>query len=501
MKVLKLIADGIVKYPMKVVTITIVAILLFAVGAQQVEMATGNNTLIEEDTKVYQDNLKLEREFGGESVIVIYEAEQEAELLTPETLQQMKDLEGQLATQDGIYSIVGPHTAVENIARQKAEKYEEGLTEMADGLQEMGEKLGEISTNIEENASSQSGLPDFGSKISEMEKGIGKMVEGQKKLEQGTGKLVNGYSSMGGQLKDVSLKLQQSAVQMENAAAGSQAQKKQAAELNQLGLQLGGMADKMVTAAEKSGQLPGVSRNTINGLEGIEKGLKGQQSQLDEMSEQQAQQQKDLEELADGLAEMGENLVSMSDNLSEMISYSDSMTPAIPEEQATLDQMIYEDDGSLRSMFDEMMIDGQYMTFMIKFTGDATDADKSEVVVFVKDFMEDNPIEGIDTMVSGKPVLDDSIRTEMKKSMQKMMGLSILFMILVLGIVFRVRWRILPLVIILIAVIGTVGLMGWLSVPITMVSMAVFPILIGLGIDYAIQFQSRYTEEMKGEEQ
>ena len=86
----------------------------------------------------------------------------------------------------------------------------------------------------------------------------------------------------------------------------------------------------------------------------------------------------------------------------------------------------------------------------------------------------------------------------MKNSMQKMMGLSILFMIIVLGLVFRVKWRILPLVIILIAVIGTVGLMGWISVPITMVSMAVFPILIGLGIDYAIQFQARYTEEMKG---
>ncbi len=496
-----MIANRIVKNPMKTVTITIIAILLFAAGAQQVEMATGNNTLIEEDTKVYQNNLKLEQEFGGESVIVIYEAEDESELLTPETLKHMQDLEGQLRTLDGIYSIVGPHTAVENISSQKAEKYEEGLTEMADGLKEMGEKLGEISTNIEENADSQSGLPDFGSKISEMEKGIGKMVEGQKKLEQGTGKLVNGYSSMGSKLKDVAAKLQQSAAQMEKAAAGSPAQQKQAAELKQLGLQLGGMADKMVTAAEKSGQLPDVSRNTINGLQGLEKGLKGQQSQLDEMSEQQAKQQKDLEELADGLGEMGENLISMSDNLSEMIAYSDSMSPDIPEKQATLDQMIYEDDGSLRSMFDEMIIDGQYMTFMVKFTGEATDADKSELVSFVKDYMEENPIEEIDTMVSGKPVLDDSIRTEMKKSMQKMMGLSILFMILVLGVVFRVRWRLLPLVTILIAVIGTVGLMGWLSVPITMVSMAVFPILIGLGIDYAIQFQSRYTEEMKGEEQ
>ncbi|KGX90142.1 MMPL family transporter [Pontibacillus marinus] len=501
MWILKNIANKIVKNPIKVITFTIVAILLFAAGAQQVEMATGNNTLIEEDTKVYQNNLKLEQEFGGESVIVIYEAENESDLLKPNTLKQMKDLESQLRSQDGIYSIVGPHTAVQNISEKKAEKYKEGLTEMADGLNEMGEKLKEISINIEENASSQSSLPDFESKISEMEKGIGKMVEGQKKLEQGTGELVNGYSSMGVQLKGVAMKLQQSAEQMNKSVAERPAQQKQAVELKQVGLKLGRMADQMISASKQSAQLPNVSRKTIDGLQGLEKGLRGQQSQLNNMGERQAQKQKDLKELADGLAEMGENLDSMSENLMEMINYSDSMLPGIPKKQETLDQMIYEDDGSLRSMFDDIIIDGRYMTFMIKFTGNATDANKSELVSFVKDYMEENSMEGISTMVSGKPVLDDAIRTEMKKSMQKMMGLSILFMILVLAVVFRVRWRILPLVIIMIAVIGTVGLMGWLSVPITMVSMAVFPILIGLGIDYAIQFQSRFTEEMTGEEQ
>ncbi|ASK61621.1 hypothetical protein CFK37_05285 [Virgibacillus phasianinus] len=496
MRILKFIANGIVKYPIRVLTITIVVILLFAVGAQQVELATGNNTLIEEDTEVYQNNQTLEQEFGGESIIVLYEADNKSSLLTPETLHQMENLESQLSSQDGIYTIVGPHTAVENISKKKAEKYKEGLTEMADGMNGMGEKLQEISVNIKENATGQS-LPDFESKISEMEKLIGRMVEGQKKLERGSGELLDGYSNMGSQLKDVAMKLQQSAIQMENNAEGP-AGHKQAAKFKHFGVKLNAMGDKMIDASVKSAGLPNVSGNTINGLQGLDKGLKNQQSQLHEISERQGQQQKDLQELAGGLAKMGENLVSMSENLREMIAFSDSMSPVIPKKLKTLEKMIYEDDGSLRSIFDDMLIDGQYMTFMVKFTGDATDTNKSKAVAFVKDYMEENPIEGIDTMVSGKPVLDDSIRTEMKNSMQKMMGLSILFMIIVLGLVFRVKWRILPLVIILIAVIGTVGLMGWISVPITMVSMAVFPILIGLGIDYAIQFQARYTEEMKG---
>ncbi len=497
MKILKFIANGIVKYPIKVLTITIVVILLFAVGVQQVELATGNNTLIEEDTEVYQNNQTLEREFGGESIIVLYEADNKSSLLTPETLHQMENLESQLSSQDGIYTIVGPHTAVERISKQKAEKYEEGVTEMAGGMEDMGENLQEISTNIKKNATGQS-LPDFESKNSEMEKLIGRMVEGQKKLERGSGELLDGYSNMGSQLKDVAMKMQQSAIQMENNAEGP-AGHKQAAKFKQFGVKLNAMGDKMIDASVKSAELPNVSRNTINGLRGLDKGLKKQQSQLHEISKRQVQQQKDLEELAEGLAKMGENLISMSENLSEMIAFSDSMSPAIPRKQKTFNKMIYEDDGSLRSIFDDMIIDGQYMTYMVKFTGDATDAEKSEAVAFVKDYIEGNPVGGLDTIVSGKPVLDDSIRTEMKNSMQKMMGLSILFMIIVLGIVFRVKWRILPLAIILIAVIGTVGLMGWISVPITMVSMAVFPILIGLGIDYAIQFQTRYTEEMKGE--
>src|SRR5690625_6108834 len=83
----------------------------------------------------------------------------------------------------------------------------------------------------------------------------------------------------------------------------------------------------------------------------------------------------------------------------------------------------------------------------------------------------------------------------MQENIHKMMVLALLIMIVVLFFVFKVHWRLLPLLTVLIAVIGTVGIMGWLQIPITMVSMAVFPILIGLGIDYAIQFQNRYAEE------
>ena len=168
---------------------------------------------------------------------------------------------------------------------------------------------------------------------------------------------------------------------------------------------------------------------------------------------------------------------------------------------ATLDNMIYDDDGNLRTMFEEVIVDESHMLMMIKLNGGTEDTEKSEVIETINSYLDTEPIDSVDTLVSGKPVLDNAIKSSMKESIQKMMGLALLIMVFVLFIVFKVRWRLLPLLTVFIAVIGTVGLMGWLQIPITMVSMAVFPILIGLGIDYAIQFQNRYEEELAYEQE
>jgi len=77
--------------------------------------------------------------------------------------------------------------------------------------------------------------------------------------------------------------------------------------------------------------------------------------------------------------------------------------------------------------------------------------------------------------------------------------MALVLMVIIVCIVFKVRWRLLPLAVNFFAVVATMGLMGHASIPMTMVSMAAFPILIGLGIDYAIQFHNRYEEEFMQE--
>lgn len=174
-----------------------------------------------------------------------------------------------------------------------------------------------------------------------------------------------------------------------------------------------------------------------------------------------------------------------------------SLLPAIPQEQYMLDANIYDEFGNLKPAFSQFIINDYYMRVVVVLEGEVPDSITTDIITTIDDFLE---AEGLteSTLVSGKPVLDLSIKTAMMSSMQQMILLSAIIMIFVLYLVFKVKWRLLPLAIILIALVSTVGIMGWLNIGITMVSMAVFPILIGLGIDYLIQFQTRYTEEIEG---
>ena len=72
-------------------------------------------------------------------------------------------------------------------------------------------------------------------------------------------------------------------------------------------------------------------------------------------------------------------------------------------------------------------------------------------------------------------------------------------MAVTLLIVFRSRLRLLPLAIALAAVGITFGATSLLGGSLTMASIAVLPILIGLAVDYAIQFQSRVQEARRSD--
>jgi len=96
--------------------------------------------------------------------------------------------------------------------------------------------------------------------------------------------------------------------------------------------------------------------------------------------------------------------------------------------------------------------------------------------------------------VSGVPVVTNALASTITGGVAGLLAAAVFVMGIVLLLVFRNRPRLLPLGIALAAVGITFGAVSLLGGSLTMASIAVLPILIGLAVDYAIQFQSRAEE-------
>ena len=103
-------------------------------------------------------------------------------------------------------------------------------------------------------------------------------------------------------------------------------------------------------------------------------------------------------------------------------------------------------------------------------------------------------LEGGRYVVSGAPVVIDGVSRALKDALLVLFAIAIVVMAVVLFLVFRSRWRLLPLAVALAAVAMTFGLLALVGGAFTMASIAALPILIGLAVDYGIQFQARYDE-------
>ena len=101
------------------------------------------------------------------------------------------------------------------------------------------------------------------------------------------------------------------------------------------------------------------------------------------------------------------------------------------------------------------------------------------------------------TMVTGgAAVLLKDISDYLKGGMLLLGGIAVAIMIVILLVLFDVRWRLLPLAIVLIGVIWAFGLAGYLGIPLTLVTISGLPVMLGIGIDYSIQMHARVEEEV-----
>ncbi|MFA5375351.1 MAG: hydrophobe/amphiphile efflux-3 (HAE3) family transporter [Dehalococcoidia bacterium] len=177
----------------------------------------------------------------------------------------------------------------------------------------------------------------------------------------------------------------------------------------------------------------------------------------------------------------------------------------LPTDPAELEELIIDPEThDIASELTNVFPDRQHALISVILNGQLTQNEQKEMVEKVKGLVASAGFEDVNVIVSGNPAVFGSVQDLMLVDMRNMLILSVVMMLLILALIFNVRgffaWRWLPLGVVVIAIIYTFGVMGILSIPLTMVTMAAFPILLGLGVDYAIQFHNRYDEESKGSE-
>ncbi|HZK24313.1 MAG TPA: MMPL family transporter [Oscillospiraceae bacterium] len=493
----------IVKKPVLTLFMAILIIALLLVGALKISMATGTETFIDTESQTYQDNAYLEETFGGENIVVLLTAENLDTLLTAENLAKLAAVEQTFTHSDSVYTVISPATMVKEMTTKQAATMLAGVSEMKDGLTTMSSRLLDVAASIRKMKAEMPNV-DFSktaASFQELTSLLDNLITGQKQLPTGIAELGSGYNQFGTlaaktgtQIKLFSGQFAQMLETLPLEDGKKNELRQQTAGLAQAGEMLTEAGSKMTQISWQAGSMAEAPLQTAQGLEKMKNGLRTQVKSLQQL-QQQMPDLSQLDTLAAAMDTFSQNLLTIAQGLETMLAQSNIMYPGLPRSQQTLELLLYEESGELRPLFNQTIVDQQHALMMIKLQGQLSDAEKEEVVEQLNNALTRNKLTSVKTTVTGKPVLDMVLRSEMRQSMQKMVVLAVLLMVAIITLIFNVRWRLFPLVVNFIAVLATMGLLGHLQLPMTMVSMAAFPILIGLGIDYSIQFHSRYEEE------
>jgi hydrophobe/amphiphile efflux-3 (HAE3) family protein len=106
------------------------------------------------------------------------------------------------------------------------------------------------------------------------------------------------------------------------------------------------------------------------------------------------------------------------------------------------------------------------------------------------------PQHGETYLVTGEPAIVSDLTSSISHSIELLLIAVLAVMAIALSLIFRGRPRLLPLGVALLAAALTFGGLSLIGSALTVAQVAVLPVLVGLAVDYAIQFQSRVSEAL-----
>ena len=156
--------------------------------------------------------------------------------------------------------------------------------------------------------------------------------------------------------------------------------------------------------------------------------------------------------------------------------------------------------GTPKERFGYLFPSANAALISVRLRPDLSDDQRHEAISLIKQAVSDPrfKLSDGDYVVSGIPAVVDGLARALRSEIFVLLAAAVVVMALTLLVVFSPPLRLLPLAVALAASGITFGLLALLGGSLTMASIAVLPVLIGLSVDYAIQFQARFGEARAG---
>lgn len=248
-------------------------------------------------------------------------------------------------------------------------------------------------------------------------------------------------------------------------------------------------------------------------VEELSAALAERADQAGSYAEEQAQQARELAEQEgltpeeqDQAAEAARQAVNQNFSqqlIQTAIEYGITRPPAVNDPQFVAQLVFEEADPSLgpKARFSYLFPSSDAGLVQVRLRPDLTDAERRRAIDLIREAAASPrfaPARGSRMIVTGVPAVVDALADAVQSQLVVLLIAAVLVMAATLALVFRSPLRLLPLLLALAAAGITFGGLALLGAGLTMASVAALPVLIGLAVDYAIQFQSRFNEQVAG---
>jgi uncharacterized protein len=152
--------------------------------------------------------------------------------------------------------------------------------------------------------------------------------------------------------------------------------------------------------------------------------------------------------------------------------------------------------GTPKERFGYLFPNRNAAQIIVRLRPDMTDSERHEAIGLFRKAVSDPRFKLTDGsyLVTGAPVVVDAGARELRNQTLLLLGVAGLVMALTLLLILPRPLRLLPLAVAVAAGAMTMGLVALFGGSLTVGAIAMLPVLVGLAVDYAIQFQARFNE-------